>query len=339
MISVGATDDGGQVADFSSYGKVDVVAPGDCVAVAVVPGFDQDRGCPGDNLDGVAFNSGTSFSAPIVAGVLALANSRSPLLARLALESSADEDHPGGASDAKQWAHGLVDADAFVDAHDPAAPPALVLETTRPRVGRRPAAPPGHHLRRLRLSGRTRGGRRPGFGQLRHAVSGTADFEEVEGEEGTYQATLDSGELEPGLQLELATATVDGDLDHRLGARPGPGRRRPGTRHRPGRTCRRRRLAAGGQRGRRRPGRRLRCHPRPGRPPRRVDRQPLARPGGRPALRRRHHRRVRPARPDRWPAAAARRSAARPPASTSRPRPAAPTCSTCSPPGRPATTA
>ena len=130
VLSVGATDDGGQIADFSSYGKVDVVAPGDCVAVAVVPGVDQDRGCPGDNLDGVAFNSGTSFSAPIVSGVLALASSRSPLLARLALESSADELHPGGASDAKQWAHGLADADAFVAAHDPAAPPALVLETS-----------------------------------------------------------------------------------------------------------------------------------------------------------------------------------------------------------------
>jgi hypothetical protein len=68
VISVGATDDGGEIADFSSYGKVDVVAPGDCVAVAVVPGFSQDRGCPGDSRDGVAFNSGTSFSAPVVSG-------------------------------------------------------------------------------------------------------------------------------------------------------------------------------------------------------------------------------------------------------------------------------
>src|SRR5215204_3433244 len=130
VISVGATDDGGQVAEFSSYGKVDVVAPGDCVAVTEVPGFDQDRGCPGDNRDGVAFNSDTSFSAPIVSGVLALAQSRSPLLARLALESSADGDNPGGDSDAKQWAHGLADADAFVGAHDPDAPAALVLETS-----------------------------------------------------------------------------------------------------------------------------------------------------------------------------------------------------------------
>jgi hypothetical protein len=50
----------------------------------------------------------------------------------------------------------------------------------------------------------------PGSASFATAVSGTADFEEVEGEEGTYRATLGSGELEPGLQLELATATVDG---------------------------------------------------------------------------------------------------------------------------------
>jgi subtilisin family serine protease len=120
VISVGATDDGGQIADFSSYGKVDVVAPGDCVAVAEVPGVDQDRGCPGDNRDGVAFNRGTSFSAPIVSGVLALAQSRSPLVARLALEASADGGNPGGASDAKQWAHGLADAGPS-SPHDPDA--------------------------------------------------------------------------------------------------------------------------------------------------------------------------------------------------------------------------
>jgi len=62
--------------------------------------------------------------------VLALAQSRSPLVARLALEASADGGSPGGASDAKQWAHGLADAEAFVGAHDPDAAPALVLETS-----------------------------------------------------------------------------------------------------------------------------------------------------------------------------------------------------------------
>ena len=73
----------------------------------------------------MAFNSGTSFSAPIVSGLLTLAPSRSPLVARLALEATADPNHPAGDDDAKQWAHGLVDAAAFVDAHEPAAPPGL----------------------------------------------------------------------------------------------------------------------------------------------------------------------------------------------------------------------
>jgi hypothetical protein len=211
VISVGATDDGGQVADFSSYGKVDVVAPGDCVAVAVVPGFDQDRGCPGDSRDGVAFNSGTSFSAPIVSGVLTLAESRSPLLARLALESSADELHPGGASDAKQWAHGLADADAFVGAHDPAAPPALVLETSG-GLGSGDGQLPHPDTTFVAYAFQAGDGvaTNPGSASFATAASGTAAFEEVEGEEGTYRATLGSGDLEPGLRVELATATVDG---------------------------------------------------------------------------------------------------------------------------------
>ena len=46
VISVGATDDGGQLAGFSSYGKVDVFAPGDCVAVAEIPGFLQTAAAP-----------------------------------------------------------------------------------------------------------------------------------------------------------------------------------------------------------------------------------------------------------------------------------------------------
>jgi hypothetical protein len=83
VISVRATDDRGEVA-----------------------GFDQDRGCPGDDLPGVAFKSGTSFAAPIVTGLLALAASPSPLVARLALESTAEEDSSGGDDDAKPWPTG-----------------------------------------------------------------------------------------------------------------------------------------------------------------------------------------------------------------------------------------
>jgi hypothetical protein len=218
VISVGATDDGGQVAGFSSYGKVDVVAPGDCVAVAVVPGFVQDRGCPGDNLGGVAFNSGTSFSAPIVSGVLALAESRSPLLARLALESSADEGNPGGASDAKQWAHGLADAEAFVDVHDPDAPPALVLETNggdgdQHQLGSGDGQLPHPDTTYVAYAFQADQGvaGSPVTATFGGATSGTATFETVDGDDTTFRASLDSGDLGPGLQEETAGATVDGE--------------------------------------------------------------------------------------------------------------------------------
>jgi Subtilase family len=67
------------VADFSSFGKVDVVAPGQCVPVVVVPDTDQETGrIPCEDAAEVAHNSGSSLSAPIVAGVLALAESPSP---------------------------------------------------------------------------------------------------------------------------------------------------------------------------------------------------------------------------------------------------------------------
>jgi hypothetical protein len=219
VISVGATDDGGQIAGFSSYGKVDMVAPGDCVAVAEIPGFLQDRGCPGDDLEGVAFNSGTSFSAPIVSGLLALAPSRSPLVARLALEATADPDHPAGADDAKQWAHGLVDAAAFVDAHDPAAPPGLVLEVSSGegsahRFGSGDGQLPHPDTTWVAYAFKADDdgvATNPGTASFAGAVSGSGAFAAVAGDSGTFKATLASGPLDPGLREELATATVDGE--------------------------------------------------------------------------------------------------------------------------------
>ena len=218
VISVGATDDGGQIAGFSSYGKVDVVAPGDCVAVTEIPGVDQDRGCPGDDRDGVAFNSGTSFSAPIVSGVLALAESRSSLLARLALEATADGDPPDGQDDAKQWAHGLADADAFVHAHNHDAPPALVLETSgddggQHRLGSGDGQLPHPDTTYVAYAFQADEGvtATPGMASFTGAALGSAQFEAVDSDPTTFRATLGSGELSPGLQEESVTATVDGE--------------------------------------------------------------------------------------------------------------------------------
>jgi Subtilase family len=215
VLSVGATDDGGEVAGFSSYGKVDLVAPGDCVAVAVVPGFDQDHGCPGGNLPGVAFNSGTSFAAPIVSGLLALARSPSPLVARLALESSADEDSPGDEEDAKPWAHGLADAAGFVAAHDPSAPPALVLETsggegTAQRRGSGDGQLPHPETTYVAYAFQAAAGvtANPGTASFSGATAGSAVFDAAG--DGVYRAILASGDLEPGPRQERVGATVDG---------------------------------------------------------------------------------------------------------------------------------
>jgi Subtilase family len=219
VISVGATDDGGEIAGFSSYGKVDVVAPGDCVAVAEVPGFSQDRGCPGDGLGGVAFNSGTSFSAPIVSGVLALAASRNPLVARLALEATADPDSPAGDDDAKRWAHGLVDAAAFVDAHDPAAPPGLVLEASGGeggghRFGSGDGQLPHPDTTWVAYAFKADEdgvAANPGTASFTGTVPASAGFSAVPGDSGTFKATLASGPLDPGLREESASATVGGE--------------------------------------------------------------------------------------------------------------------------------
>lgn len=60
IISVGATDRGGALAEFSNYGsKVDILAPGDGLKVYL-----------GDH--NAAFISGTSFSAPLVSSIVSL---------------------------------------------------------------------------------------------------------------------------------------------------------------------------------------------------------------------------------------------------------------------------
>ncbi|MGM0841741.1 MAG: S8 family peptidase [Bacillota bacterium] len=72
VISVGATNDKNQLAEFSTYGKsVDVVAPGEQIYSSV---FDYDK------TSSFAKLSGTSMSAPMVTGVVSLLLSKYPNL-------------------------------------------------------------------------------------------------------------------------------------------------------------------------------------------------------------------------------------------------------------------
>jgi hypothetical protein len=139
-------------------------------------------------------------------------------VARLALASSADEDSPDGDEDAKQWAHGLVDAGAFVDAHDPGTPPALVLETTGGagddhRIGSGDGQLPHPDTTWVTYAFQAAEGvaANPGTAGFAGAVSGTAAFAAAGDDPGTFRASLDSGPLDPGLRSEMATATVDGE--------------------------------------------------------------------------------------------------------------------------------
>jgi subtilisin family serine protease len=104
VLSVGATDRGDRRAAFSTFGPtLDLVAPGDAVLVLLRKGADD---------FGYEVGSGTSYAAPLVAGVAALALARTPSLTPDALAArlvgTARDLGPRGRDDA--FGAGLLDA-------------------------------------------------------------------------------------------------------------------------------------------------------------------------------------------------------------------------------------
>jgi hypothetical protein len=124
VLSVGATTQARAAAAFSSYGKVDVTAPGQDVPTINPAG-------------GISIVDGTSFASPIVAGVIALrptTGTGRQVRAKLAVEGTATA---GSGGDAKHFGHGIAEASDYVASHDGGA--YLVLDTSGPHSSAGPA--------------------------------------------------------------------------------------------------------------------------------------------------------------------------------------------------------
>lgn len=123
VIAVSATDSNNLLASFSEYGSwVSMAAPGVSIFTPYYPG------------GGYQYDSGTSYSSPIVAGVVALMFSVNPSLPNSQvvslLENSADN-----IGDSQYFGHGLVDVQkalAAAQSASPSNPPPA--DTTAPSV-------------------------------------------------------------------------------------------------------------------------------------------------------------------------------------------------------------
>jgi len=203
VVSVGASTQDGGTASFSSYGKVDVVAPGQDVPVVN----------PGGKVEHA---DGTSFAAPIVAGTLALTPAggvpqNSVPRAKLALEATAHAELPDGIADAKPWAHGLIDGDAFVDAHQAGADTLLAIDADAagdpPGSGDGQLPHPATSFTAAAFKADGSLAANPGNATFGGAAGDTAAaFAEAGG--GVFTAAADSAELDAGTRT--ATATIQG---------------------------------------------------------------------------------------------------------------------------------
>ncbi|HKE98436.1 MAG TPA: S8 family serine peptidase [Actinomycetes bacterium] len=201
VVSVGSTDAQGNAAWFSSYGKVDVVAPGVCVAASGQPGATSAAGCPASGQAGVVLVSGTSFSAPLVAGVVALRHAASPLRDRLGVEGTASGIAGLSPDEAKRRGHGLVNAAAWDATFAADAEPYLVVEA----ASQLPHQDTTWEAFVLRSSGPLElGSALVTFGG---AAGGTAGLSLLE--TGVFKASTASGTLPAGAQVATASTALD----------------------------------------------------------------------------------------------------------------------------------
>jgi hypothetical protein len=200
VLSVGAVDANGATAWFSSHGKVDVVAPGVCVPVTAPAGAANAAGCAPASQPGVVAVNGTSFSAPLVAGVLALRGADTPLRDRLGVEGTASGIANLSPGEAKRRGHGLVDGAAWDATFAAAAPPYMVVE---------PASQLPHPSTTWEaFVVRSDGALEPGSALVTFggAAGGTASLSPLQ--TGVLKASGSSAPLPPGAQVATATTTL-----------------------------------------------------------------------------------------------------------------------------------
>jgi subtilisin family serine protease len=136
VIAVGAIDNTGKKASFSSYGSwVDIVAPGLNILSTMIPGHSLSSSCGDQDGDGYGICSGTSMAAPVVSGVAGLIVSKNPGLNAIdvknILANSAKDLYPSGKDIYTSW--GLVNAQKALNDMNTTTPP--LVQITSPISG------------------------------------------------------------------------------------------------------------------------------------------------------------------------------------------------------------
>jgi len=205
IVVVGATTAANTLASWSNYGKpVDVVAPGENILTTSLGG-------------GYATVSGTSFAAPITAGLAALLFSVNPRLTPADVESLITKTCKdlGTAGNDNTYGYGLIQADAAVAlaAGTPPAPTAPAAPTRLTAAATRKAVTlkwtdnaqneTGYHVERATQSGRTLGA----YARLATLAANATSYSQTVAS-GTYAYRVQAAGATPSGYSNVATVTV-----------------------------------------------------------------------------------------------------------------------------------